>query len=315
LEQARKLAAKRLLEVKNDRDPAEERRAFAAAPTVEDLVARFLDEHASKRSASMQRNSRSLFRLYLLPAVGARKVADVRWEDLERIHRELRDRPYQANRFLAACSKAWALAARWGWWPREIPNPAQGHDRHHEERRGQALDMPGLARLGDALRQEDKDSMPAAAFTFMLLTGCRPGEALKVRWPAIDMDARIWHLPASKAGPRSVYLGRPAIDLLRALPRWRVHLPRSRLRPHVGPQAALGAPGGPRRAAGADAPLRCDAPHVQQHGRLLRRTARDQDAPGRLEETSDDLPESRRQALVRIQADPGAPSGVAFYEV
>jgi integrase len=219
LEQARKLAAKRLLEGKNDRDPAEERRAFAAAPTVEDLVARFLAEHASKRSASMRRNSQSLFRLYLLPAVGARKVADVRWEDLEKIHGELRDRPYQANRFLAACSKAWALAARWGWWPREMPNPAQGHDRHHEERRGQALDMPGLARLGEALRQEDKDSMPAAAFTFMLLTGCRPGEALKVRWAAIDLDARIWHLPASKAGPRSVYLGRPAMDLLRALPR------------------------------------------------------------------------------------------------
>jgi hypothetical protein len=35
----------------------------------------------------------------------------------------------------------------------------------------------------------------------------------------------------------------------------------------------------------------------------------------RLEETDSDLPESRRQALVRIQADPGAPYGVAFYEV
>jgi integrase len=219
LDQARKLAAKRLLEVKNDRDPAEERRAFAAAPTVEDLATRFLAEHAAKRSAGMQRNCRMLFRLYLLPALGARKVADVRWEDLEKIHGELRDRPYQANRFLAACSKAWALAARWGWWPREMPNPAQGHDRHHEERRGQALDMAGLGSLGTALRQEPADSIPAAAFTFMLLTGCRPGEALGVRWAAIDLDARIWHLPASKAGPRSVYLGRPAIEVLRGLPR------------------------------------------------------------------------------------------------
>jgi hypothetical protein len=35
----------------------------------------------------------------------------------------------------------------------------------------------------------------------------------------------------------------------------------------------------------------------------------------RLEETESDLPESRRQALVRIQAHPGAPFGVAFYEV
>jgi hypothetical protein len=82
----------------------------------------------------MQRNCGMLFRLYLLPA----------------------------------------LAARWGWWPREMPNPARGHDRHHEERRGQALDMSGLGSLGRALRQEPADSMPAAAFTFMLLTGCRP---------------------------------------------------------------------------------------------------------------------------------------------
>src|SRR5690348_17111408 len=35
----------------------------------------------------------------------------------------------------------------------------------------------------------------------------------------------------------------------------------------------------------------------------------------RLEESDSDLPESRRRALVRIQAHPGAPFGVAFYEV
>ena len=35
----------------------------------------------------------------------------------------------------------------------------------------------------------------------------------------------------------------------------------------------------------------------------------------RLEEAASDLPESRRQALVRIQAAPGAPYGVAFHEV
>jgi hypothetical protein len=35
----------------------------------------------------------------------------------------------------------------------------------------------------------------------------------------------------------------------------------------------------------------------------------------RLEEAASDLPESRRQALVRIQAASGAPYGVAFHEV
>jgi hypothetical protein len=35
----------------------------------------------------------------------------------------------------------------------------------------------------------------------------------------------------------------------------------------------------------------------------------------RLEEANSDLPESRRESLVRIQAAPEAPYGVAFYEV
>ena|ERR1700726_934819 len=35
----------------------------------------------------------------------------------------------------------------------------------------------------------------------------------------------------------------------------------------------------------------------------------------RLEEAASDLPEFRRQALVRIQAAPEAPLGVTFYEV
>ncbi len=35
----------------------------------------------------------------------------------------------------------------------------------------------------------------------------------------------------------------------------------------------------------------------------------------RLEEAASDLPEHRRHALVRIQAAPGAPRGVAFYEL
>jgi hypothetical protein len=46
--------------VKNDRDPAEERRAFAAAPTVEELVTSFLDEHGGSSQPLSQLASRCL---------------------------------------------------------------------------------------------------------------------------------------------------------------------------------------------------------------------------------------------------------------
>lgn len=218
LDAARKLAVTRRLAVQAGGDPATEAKTAAAAPTVRDLAARFLEEHASKRSVSTRRNAEMLFRLYLLPALGSRKVAAVTWNDLETVHRKLAHAPYQANRLLALASKAWALAARWGWFPRDLPNPARGHDRHPEQPRGRALDRDQLARLGAALDAE-RDGTSVAALRFCLLTGCRPGEALAARWEDVDLAARVWRLPAAKTGPRAVYLGAPAVEALSGLAR------------------------------------------------------------------------------------------------
>jgi len=218
LDAARKLAVSRRLAVQAGGDPATEAKTAATAPTVRDLAARYLEEHASKRSASTRRNAEMLFRLYLLPALSSRKVAAVTWNDLEVVHRKLAHAPYQANRLLALASKAWALAARWGWFPRDLPNPARAHDRHPEQPRGRALDRDQLARLGAALDAE-RDETSVAALRFCLLTGCRPGEALAARWEAVDLAARVWRLPAAKTGPRSVYLGTPAVEVLSDLAR------------------------------------------------------------------------------------------------
>lgn len=140
-----------------------------------DLAARYLQEHASKRSASTRRAAEMLFRLYLIPALGSRKVADVTWNDLNTLHRKLAHAPYQANRLLSLASKAWALATRWGWFPRTLPNPACDHDRYPEQPRGRALDRKQLARLGTALDRERNGLTSVAALRFCLLTGCRPG--------------------------------------------------------------------------------------------------------------------------------------------
>jgi integrase len=217
LEAARKLAMARRFTVQAGGDPATEAEAAAAAPTVRDLATRYLAEHATKRSASTRRGAEMIFRLYLLPALGSKKVTAVTWSDLEAIHQRLAKSPFQANRVLSTASKAWSLAARWGWFPRDLPNPARDHDRYPEQRRGRALDREQLARLGAALDQERPGATSAAAFRFCLLTGCRPGEALSARWENIDLGARVWRLPASKTGPRLVYLGQATIELLSGL--------------------------------------------------------------------------------------------------
>ncbi len=218
LDAARKLAVTHRLAVQAGGDPAGEAETAAAAPTVRDLAARYLEEHASKKSASSRRAAEMLFRLYLLPALGSRKVAAVTWSNLDALHRKLAHAPYQANRLLSLASKAWTLAARWGWFPRDVPNPARGHDRFPETARGRALDGEQLARLGAALDVE-QDGTSVAALRFCLLTGCRPGEALAARWEDVNLSARVWRLPAAKTGPRAVYLGTPAVEVLAGLTR------------------------------------------------------------------------------------------------
>jgi len=197
LNAARNLAVARRLAVQAGGDPATEAQDAATAPAVRDLGTRYLAEHAAKRSKSTQRSAAQFFRLFLLPALGSRKVASVTWADLEAIHQRLAHIPYQANGLLSLCSKAWSLAARWGWFPRDQPNPAHGHDRYPERVRGQALDREQLARLGAALDQEKSGSIGAAAFRFCLLTGCRPGEARAAA--AVERDQRERDLPRRQA--------------------------------------------------------------------------------------------------------------------
>ncbi len=218
-EEARQLKAA----VGRGEDPLTARRTWRhstnTTPTVADLAERVLAEHYANKSASSRRNAEMLFRLYLVPALRSRPVADVTWQDLDKLHREVgAAHPYMANRLLSLASKAWSLAQRWQWFPHDRSNPAARHDRYAEPARGRGLSREELGRIGAALEQED-DAAAVAAFKFCLLTGARPAEVVAARWEHIDVADLTWRLKAAKTGPRVVILGAAAAEVLAALPR------------------------------------------------------------------------------------------------
>jgi integrase len=169
---------------------------------------------------------------YILPALGGKRVAEVSWEDVARLHAQVavrrpipksqrhRGGPFQANRLLATLSKAFALAARWGMLPRDRPNPASGHDKQDEQpgRRGQALDAAPLGRLGKAIAAEPASPMRDALLV-ALLSGARPGEVCALRWADLENEGRVVRLREAKTGPRALYLGAPAAELVARRPR------------------------------------------------------------------------------------------------
>ena len=219
LAQARRLAAGQLRDVMAGLDPAAERKRRRQAPTLADLEERFLREHGSRRAAKTVEMYRSAFR-ELLAALGSHHpVESLRWEEVSRVHAGLADRPCLANRTLATISVALNLAKRWGWFPRDLANPAEGHEPYPERRRGQVVTRDQLGAVGRALALEPEDASPAACLRLLILTGARPRELMRARWEDVAGDGLVIRLPESKTGPRNVYLGRPAAEILATWPR------------------------------------------------------------------------------------------------
>jgi integrase len=104
--------------------------------------------------------------------------------------------------------------ARWrGWLSEMLPNPKKLGERGHHR----ALDwraMPELfAKLGD------DEHTGAKALQFVMLTASRTSEVLHATWDEMDLEARLWRVPATRmrmARDHHVPLSGPAMAVLEA---------------------------------------------------------------------------------------------------
>jgi integrase len=176
-------------------DPMGERHEERAAPTVNDLIDRYLSEHAIRKRERSQREDKSLIEQWIKREFGNRKVADIRHADIERLHRKItaHGTPIRANRAATLLSKMFALAAR---WEMRLDNPVRGLDRNSEERRARYLSGNELRRLTVALA-EHPHQQAANAIRLLLLTGARRGEVLAARWNQFDLEEGVWVKPSS----------------------------------------------------------------------------------------------------------------------
>jgi integrase len=196
---ARKQAEQLRREVDLGNDPLEERITLREAPTVRHLFERYAEEHLPTKAPRSAADDRSMWKNDILPALAAKKVADLRWEDCDNLHRTIsRTRPTRANRVNEVLRKALNLSIRWGWIER---NPASGVRRNPEPKRHRYLSRDEVGRLIDALERHP-ERVSADAILFMLLTGCRKGEALSAKWVQFDLDLQIWTKPSSETKQR-----------------------------------------------------------------------------------------------------------------
>jgi len=245
-DEARSQAKTILGAVETGADPIEERRAARAVRTFRELAGDFMRLHvATKRKTRTGQEYQRLLDLHVLPAVGGRRLLDIRRADVARLHGAMSATPRAANHALALVSAVWNWAARRD----EVAaadNPAKGIERYPEQGRERFLTSDELARLGDALRDGEADGLPyaidetkpnakhapkaesrlvkldpfaVAAIRLLILTGARLREILDAQWSQVDFERGILFLADSKTGKKPVYLSAAARAVLAALPR------------------------------------------------------------------------------------------------
>ena len=221
IEERRREAAAVIDRIKRGDDPIPPEPA--PVPTVADLAARSVSVRfgVKCKPATAKAYKMALDR-HVLPALGAMPLAEVGPKEVAALHHRMRDMPSMANRAVWVLSRLFVLAETWEMVP-PGGNPCRHVRYYREKSRERFLTPEEFRRLGAALRRFEArgptQASAVAALRLLMLTGCRTGEILTLRWDDVDRTAGVLRLRDGKTGPRMVPLTGPVLAVLDGIER------------------------------------------------------------------------------------------------
>jgi integrase len=188
-EEARDKAVQLALKVSAGEDPSIEAPYKTTSSTMEDLADKYISLYAEneKRPKSIKED-KAMLQNYILKEFGSRKVVDVTFEDIQKLHASLNKKRVRSNRTLSLLHKMFNLAIQWKW---RTDNPASGIKKYQEHKRTRWLHEDEMKRLLNVL-----DTYPNRTTTtiiyLLLLTGARKHEVLEATWDQFDLEKGVW---------------------------------------------------------------------------------------------------------------------------
>ncbi len=183
--------------------------------TLADAWRRFEEIRLPDLRPHTQDNYLRYWSLYIQPALGAKRLCDIKRTDVEDLHRSLAATPVQANRVHAQLRGLIGMAVDWEWVDRNV---ASGVKVFHEEARADYLEPSEVAAIFEHLPK----GAVADVIRVLLQTGARPAEVYGMRWSDVDLYRRRWTKPASRTKQRRAHravLSEPVAAIVARQPR------------------------------------------------------------------------------------------------
>jgi integrase len=208
-------------------DPVSDRREQREAPTMVALAERYKAEHLPRKAKQSQHDDGVMLG-HILRHIGAnRRVADIHHGDIVQLHRAITDsgHPVLANRTLACASCMFSLALKpmagedRPWRDQAQGNPCKGVERNQEQAKERFLSPAEIAAVVEGLDACGRTSS-ADCLRLIMVTGCRPGEAMLATWAQFDAQPGFWIKPAASTKQRRDHklpLSAPALQLIEQL--------------------------------------------------------------------------------------------------
>jgi integrase len=182
-------------------DPVRDKKAKREEPTIDDLSAEYLEQHATaKKSGKSVYEDKRMLNNIVLPKLGTKRVSAVSRRDVVSLRNSLKKTPYQANRVLALLSKMFTFAMGDNMRP---DNPAKGVERFAEDKREAWFNREQLHSF--ALALDNYAAQDAAdAIRLLIVTGSRPHEVIGAEWPQFNLQLGVWTKPSHHTKERKI---------------------------------------------------------------------------------------------------------------
>ena len=211
---ARSQAQSLLASIRKGRESIPDLPAEIAFEAVADEVFSYYRRHWKPRTLAVNLN---YYENNILPSFSGRPIADITRREVLEWFESLHAKPASANRSLPVLSVILRQAEAYGYRP-EDSNPCKDIKRYRRRARERFLSPDEIRRVVEVLNRYDETRQAqAAVIRLLLLTGCRKGELLTLKWR--DYREGKLFLRDSKNGPRTVWLSSAAREVLDRLPR------------------------------------------------------------------------------------------------